>query len=69
MALTEEQCEGLASPPAEERKKWHPEEQELDAHVDCACLGDALWGLRRAEVEVYLQRLADEKSDCDGGVG
>ena len=66
---TEEHCEGLVGPPAEESEKWHPEEQELDAHVDRTCLGETLRGRRGVEAEVYLQRLADEKSDGNGSSG
>jgi hypothetical protein len=67
-APTEEQRHGLVDPPAEERKEWRPEEQELDVHVDRACLCETLGGWRLAEAEVNLQRLADKKGDSDGSV-
>jgi hypothetical protein len=44
MTPTGEQRQGLVGPPTEEREGWHPEEQGLDAHVDCACLGKNLGG-------------------------
>jgi hypothetical protein len=69
VAPTEEQCHGLVGPPAEEREEWRPEEQELDAHVDRAGLGETLGRRRRAQAEVCLECLAGEIGDGDSGVG
>ena len=44
VAPTEEQRQRLVGPPTEECEEWHPEEQELYAHVDRACLGETLGG-------------------------
>jgi hypothetical protein len=41
---TEEHRQGLVGPPTEEREEWYPDEQELDVHVDRACLGETLGG-------------------------
>ena len=65
--FTEKHGHGLVQPPAKEGDQWHPEKQELDAHVDRECLCEQVWGLRR--LEVLSQAGTNEEHDGDDAIG
>lgn len=43
---TKEQRQGFVRPPCEEHEEGRPEEQELDAEVDCPGFGECCWRFR-----------------------
>lgn len=69
-AFTEEQRHQLVQPPAKQRDKWHPEEQELGTQVGRTRLSEDVQIRRRAGEVVHAG--ANEESDgedCIGGEG
>ena len=66
-AFTEEQGHRLVQPPAKQRDKWHPEQQELDAQVDRARFSEDV-RIRRLAKDV-AQAGADEETDGEDRIG
>ena len=66
-AFTEEQGHRLVQPPAKQRDKWHPEQQELDAQVDRARFSEDV-RIRRVAQEV-AQAGTDEEPDGEDRIG
>jgi hypothetical protein len=66
-AFTEEESHGLVHPPADEGDQRHPEEQELNTHVDRTRFGKDLRGLGLAED--VAQASADGEPEGDGAIG